>query len=192
MGEAQPPPVRVKSGAMTGFWDSGENMTPAERRQARTAEARRRVQSGVNTSPPPARAKPTKAVKAAGTRTVRTTKSAAVDPLAVSGAQFAVWRSVQHFCSTDSVPDARGTDLDLLVAWSDSIQPFRLRQRIVARLDSEGAWVPVCYAKDGSREAITQAQADRYRDARLGETTLSGGALKSLKDTDHPEVTAQF
>lgn len=180
---------------MTGFWDSGENITPSERRQQRMAEARRRVESGENTSPPPTRAKPAKAAKVAktaGTRATRTAKSATVDPLSFSGAQFAVWRSVQHFCSTDSIPDARGTNLDLLVAWSDSIQPFRLRQRIVARLDSEGAWLPVCYAKDGAREAITQAQADRYREARLGETTLSGGALKPLKETDHPEVTEAF
>lgn len=182
---------------MTGFWDSGENITPSERRQQRMEEARRRVESGENTSPPPTRAKPAKAAaktaaKSAGTRATRTSKSATVDPLSFSGAQFAVWRSVQHFCSTDSIPDAKGTNLDLLVAWSDSIQPFRLRQRIVARLDSQGAWLPVCYAKDGAREAITQAQADRYREARLGETTLSGGAMKPLKETDHPEVTQAF
>ncbi|MDV8001807.1 hypothetical protein [Rhodococcus sp. IEGM 1408] len=181
---------------MTGFWDSGENITPSERRQQRMEEARRRVESGENTSPPPTRAKPAKATKTAGktagSRATRTSKSATVDPLSFSGAQFAVWRSVQHFCSTDSIPDAKGKNLDLLVAWSDSIQPFRLRQRIVARLDSQGAWLPVCYAKDGAREAITQAQADRYREARLGETTLSGGALKPLKETDHPEVTEAF
>lgn len=168
---------------MTGFWDSGENMTAAERRQQRMAEARRRVDTGENSPPPPPPAKPTRA------RTVRTPKAATVDPLAVVGAQFAVWRSVQHFCTTDSAPDARGADLDLLVAWSDSIQPFRLRQRIVARLDNEGAWLPVSYAKDGARETITQAQAERYREVRLGESTLTGGAQKPLKETDHPEST---
>lgn len=168
---------------MTGFWDSGENMTAAERRQQRMAEARRRVETGEHSPPPPSPAKPTRA------RTVRTPKAATVDPLAVAGAQFAVWRSVQHFCITDSTPDARGANLDLLVAWSDSIQPFRLRQRIVARLDGEGAWLPVCYAKDGARETITQAQAERYREVRLGESTLTGGAQKPLKETDHPEST---
>ncbi|TCW19879.1 hypothetical protein [Dietzia cinnamea] len=170
---------------MTGFWDSGEKSTAAERRLQRMEEARRRVEAGENTSPPP----PPAPAKASRTRSARAPKAATVDPLSVSGAQFAVWRSVQHFCITDSPPDARGGNLDLLVAWSDSIQPFRLRQRIVARLDDEGAWLPVCYAKDGSRESITQAQAERYREARLGETTLSGGAQKPLKDTDHPDET---
>lgn len=172
---------------MTGFWDSGEKSTPAERRQQRMEEARRRVESGENTSPPPP-----PAPKPARTRSARSPKAATVDPMSVSGAQYAVWRSVQHFCASDSIPDARGADLDLLVAWSDSIQPFRLRQRIVARLDSEGAWLPVCYAKDGAREVITQAQADRYREVRLGDSTLSGGAQKPLKETDHPETTAAF
>ena len=102
-------PVRVGSIIMTGFWDSGENMTAAERRQQRMAEARRRVETGENAPPPPPPAKPTRA------RTVRTPKAAAVDPRAVTGAQFAVWRSVQHFCTTDSTPDARSDDLDLLV-----------------------------------------------------------------------------
>lgn len=171
---------------MTGFWDASEKNTVAERRQQRMTEARRRVESGENTSPPSSPPAPTKPAR---TRAARAPKAATVDPLSVSGAQFAVWRSVQHFCSTDSLPDARGTNLDLLIAWSDSIQPFRLRQRIVARMDSEGAWLPVCYAKDGAREAITQAQADRYREVRLGESTLSGGAQKPLKETDHPEVT---
>ncbi len=170
---------------MTGFWDSGEKSTAAERRLQRMEEARRRVEAGENTSPPP----PAAPAKASRTRSARSPKAATVDPLSVSGAQFAVWRSVQHFCITDSTPDARGGNLDLLVAWSDSIQPFRLRQRIVARLDDEGAWLPVCYAKDGSREPITQAQAERYREARLGEATLSGGAQKPLKDTDHPDET---
>lgn len=168
---------------MTGFWDSGENMTAAERRQQRMAEARRRVETGENSTPPPPPARPTRV------RTVRTPKVATVDPTSVTGAHFAVWRSVQHFCITDSTPDASGGNLDLLVAWSDSIQPFRLRQRIVARMDSKGAWLPVCYAKDGAREAITQAQAERYREVRLGESTLTGGAQKPLKDTDHPEST---
>lgn len=170
---------------MTGFWDSGEKCTAAERRLQRMEEARRRVEAGENTSSPP----PPAPAKASRTRSARAPKAATVDPLSVSGTQFAVWRSVQHFCITDSTPDARGGDLDLLVAWSDSIQPFRLRQRIVARLDDEGAWLPVCYAKDGSREPITQAQAERYREARLGETTMSGGAQKPLKDTDHPDET---
>ena len=169
---------------MTGFWDSGEMKTAAERRQMRMAEARRRVESGENTSPPP----PPPPAAPARTRSTRTPRAATVDPTSVAGAQFAVWRSVQHFCTTDSLPDAQGTDLDSVVAWSDSIQPFRLRQRIVARLDTEGAWLPVCYAKDGAREAITQAQAERYREVRLGESTLSGGAQKPLKETDHPDV----
>lgn len=171
---------------MTGFWDSGEKSTASERRLQRMEEARRRVEAGENTSPPPP---PAPARSTRPTRSARAAKAPTVDPLAVTGAQFAVWRSVQHFCSTDSTPDARGANLDLLVAWSDSIQPFRLRQRIVARLDNEGAWLPVCYAKDGAREPITQAQAERYREARIGETTLSGGAQKPLKDTDHPDET---
>lgn len=174
---------------MTGFWDSGENSTPAERRQQRMAEARRRVESGENTSPPPPPPAPAKVTRS---RATRTPKAATVDPRSVAGTQFAVWRSVQHFCTTDSLPDARGSDLDLLVAWSDSLQPFRLRQRIVARLDPQGVWLPVCYAKDGGREPITQAQAERYREVRLGESTLSGGAQRPLKDTDHPEVTTTF
>ncbi|MDX2357336.1 hypothetical protein [Dietzia sp. PP-33] len=171
---------------MTGFWDTSEKSTPAERRQQRMAEARRRVESGENTSPPPPRPAP------ARTARVRTARAVTVDPKSMTGSQFAVWRSVQHFCATDSLPDARGGNLDLLVAWSDSIQPFRLRQRIVARLDSQGAWLPVCYAKDGAREPITQAQADRYREVRLGESTLSGGAQKPLRETDHPEATASL
>ncbi|AVZ39192.1 hypothetical protein CT688_06635 [Dietzia sp. JS16-p6b] len=181
--------TRVKFVVMTGFWDTSEKSTPAERRQQRMAEARRRVESGENTSPPPPRPAPGPPTRS---RSARSSRPATVDPLSVTGAQFAVWRSVQHFCATDSLPDARGTDLDLLVAWSDSIQPFRLRQRIVARLDSQGAWVPVCYAKDGARETITQAQADRYREARLGESTLSGGAQKPLRETDHPESTTSL
>lgn len=174
---------------MTGFWDSGDKTTTAERRQQRMAEARRRVESGEH-SPPPAPPQPP--AKPARTRSTRSPKAATVDPQAVPGAQFAVWRSVQHFCTTDSLPDARGANLDLLVAWSDSIQPFRLRQRIVARLDDDGTWLPVSYAKDGAREPITQAQAERYRDARLAEGVLSGGAQRPLKDTDHPESTTSL
>ena len=170
---------------MTGFWDSGVTKTAAERRQQRMAEARRRVESGENTSPPPP---PPAPAAPARTRASRTPKAATVDPTSFAGA----WRSVQHFCTTDSVPDARGTDFDLLLAWSDSIQPFRLRQRIVARLDPQGAWLPVCYAKDGAREPITQAQADRYREVRLGESTLSGGAQKPLKESDHPDATTSL
>lgn len=169
---------------MTGFWDSGE-VSAAERRARRMEEARRRVESGEN-SPPPRPAPPTTPARS---RATRAPKAATVDPQAVTGATFAVWRSVQHFCSEDSLPDARGENLDLLIAWSDSIQPFRLRQRIVARLDSSGAWLPVCYAKDGAREPITQAQAERYRDARVEGAALSGGAQKPLKETDHPEST---
>lgn len=169
---------------MTGFWDSGENTTAAERRQQRMAEARRRVESGENTPPPPP-----PAPAPSRTRSTRAPRAATVDPESVAGSRFAVWRSVQHFCITDSLPDAEGANLDLLVAWSDSIQPFRLRQRIVARLDNQGAWLPVCYAKDGAREAITQAQAERYREVRLGESTLTGGAQKPLEETDHPEST---
>ena len=150
---------------MTGFWDSGE-VSAAERRERRREEARRRVESGETSPPPPA----------------------TVDPAAVADAQYALWRSVQHFCLSDSLPDATGKNLDLLVAWSDSIQPFRLRPRIVARLDA-GAWLPVCYAKDGARDPISQAQAERYRDARVEGVGLSGGAQKPLKDTDHPEST---
>ena len=168
---------------MTGYGYAGDQKSMEERRRQRMEEARRRVESGEHTPPPPPAARPSRQ------GATRTSKATTVDPLAVAGAQFAVWRSVQHFCTTDSAPDARGGNLDLLVAWSDSIQPFRLRQRIVARLDSGGAWLPVCYAKDGAREPITQAQAERYRDARLGESTLSGGAQRPLKDTDHPEST---
>lgn len=169
---------------MTGFWDSGD-VSAAERRQRRREEARRRVESGEHSPPPPP------AAPAANTRTraTRAPKAATVDPAAVSDAQYAVWRSVQHFCLSDSLPDASGKNLDLLVAWSDSIQPFRLRPRIVARLDADGSWLPVCYAKDGARDPITQAQAERYRDARVEGTGLSGGAQKPLKDTDHPECT---
>ena len=168
---------------MTGFWDSGD-VSAAERRQRRREEARRRVESGEHSPPPPPAAP-----AATRTRATRAPKVATVDPAAVSDAQYAVWRSVQHFCLSDSLPDAGGKNLDLLVAWSDSIQPFRLRPRIVARLDADGAWLPVCYAKDGAREPITQAQAERYRDARVEGTGLSGGAQKPLKDTDHPEST---
>lgn len=169
---------------MTGFWDSGE-VSAAERRQRRMEEARRRVDSGENT---PARP-PAPAATAAKARTPRTAKVATVDPLAVTGSIFAVWRSVQHFCTEGSVPDASARDLERLVAWSDSLQQFRLRQRIVARLESDGAWLPVCYAKDGASEAISQAQAERYRDARVEGAALTGGAQKPLKETDHPEAT---
>lgn len=148
-------------------------------------EARRRVESGENSPPPPpeAPAAPQKP------RASRAPRAAKVDPGAVPDAQYAVWRSVQHFCLSESLPDASAKDLDLLVAWSDSIQPFRLRPRIVARLDTDGSWLPVCYAKDGAREAITQAQAERYRAARVEGAGLSGGAQKPLKETDHPEST---
>ena len=167
---------------MTGFWDSGE-VSAAERRERRREEARRRVESGENSPPPPP-----VAPAATRPRTARAPKVATVDPAAVADAQYALWRSVQHFCLSDSLPDATGKNLDLLVAWSDSIQPFRLRPRIVARLDA-GAWLPVCYAKDGARDPISQAQAERYRDARVEGVGLSGGAQKPLKDTDHPEST---
>lgn len=168
---------------MTGFWDSGD-VSAAERRQRRMEEARRRVESGENSPPPPAAP-----AAPARTRATRAPKAVTVDPAAVADAQYAVWRSVQHFCLSESLPDAGGKNLDLLVAWSDSIQPFRLRPRIVARLDADGTWLPVCYAKDGSREPITQAQAERYRDARVEGAALSGGAQKPLKDTDHPDTT---
>lgn len=174
---------------MTGFGDAAERKAAEERRRMRRAEARRRVEAGENTSPPPPATAPSKPAR---TRTGRGARPAAVDPLAAPGAHFAVWRSVQHFCTSDSRPDAEGTDLDVIVGWSNLLQPFRLRQRIVARLDAEGAWLPVCYAKDGRREPITQAQADRYRDARLGETVLSGGAQAPLKDSDHPESTEKL
>lgn len=170
---------------MTGFGDAEEKRSAEQRRKQRMAEARRRVEEGENT-PPPA---PTAPAQPTRSRTPRAAKAPTVDPSSSPGAMFAVWRSVQHFCATDSLPDARAGNLDLLVAWSDSLQAFRLRPRVVARLDSEGAWTPVCYAKDGRREPITQAQADRYREARLGESTLSGGAQRPLKETDHPEVT---
>lgn len=172
---------------MTGYWDSGD-VSAAERRQRRMEEARRRVESGENTPPPPPAA-PAPSTRPTRTRSARAPKAAAVDPTAVPDSQYAVWRSVQHFCLTDSLPDASGKNLDLLVAWSDSIQQFRLRPRIVARLDANGAWLPVCYAKDGSRDPISQAQADRYRDARVEGAALSGGAQKPLKETDHPEST---
>ena len=149
------------------------------------AEARRRVEAGENTSPPPP---PPPAPSRKAPRAPRAPKAVAVDPTAPGG-HFAVWRSVQHFCTTDSRPDAEASDLDTIVVWSHMLQAFRLRPRIVARLDAEGAWLPVCYAKDGKREPITQAQADKYRDARLGETVLSGGAQAPLKDSDHPEDT---
>lgn len=152
------------------------------------AEARRRVEAGENTAPPP----PPAPAKAARTRAPRTAKPATVDPVSTSGTTVAVWRSVQHFCTTDSLPDAMSTNLDRIVSWSESLQPFRLRPRVVARLDGEGTWLPVCYAKDGKREPITQAQADRYREARLGESTMSGGAQRPLKETDHPEATASL
>lgn len=150
------------------------------------AEARRRVEAGENTSPPPP---PPSAPSRKAPRSPRAPKAVAVDPTAAPGGHFAVWRSVQHFCTTDSRPDAEASDLDTIVGWSHMLQAFRLRPRIVARLDAEGAWLPVCYAKDGKREPITQAQADKYRDARLGETVLSGGAQAPLKDSDHPEDT---
>ena len=169
---------------MTGFWDT-RDVSAAERRQRRMQEARRRVESGENSPPPPpeAPAAPQKP------RASRAPRAAKVDPGAVPDAQYAVWRSVQHFCLSESLPDASAKGLDLLVAWSDSIQPFRLRPRIVARLDTDGSWLPVCYAKDGARESITQAQAERYRAARVEGAGLSGGAQKPLKKTDHPEST---
>lgn len=169
---------------MTGFWDT-RDVSAAERRQRRMQEARRRVESGENSPPPPpeAPAAPQKP------RASRAPRAAKVDPGAVPDAQYAVWRSVQHFCLSESLPDASAKDLDLLVAWSDSIQPFRLRPRIVARLDTDGSWLPVCYAKDGARDPITQAQAERYRAARVEGAGLSGGAQKPLKETDHPEST---
>lgn len=169
---------------MTGFWDT-RDVSAAERRQRRMQEARRRVESGENSPPPPpeAPAAPQKP------RASRAPRAAKVDPGAVPDAQYAVWRSVQHFCLSESLPDASAKDLDLLVAWSDSIQPFRLRPRIVARLDTDGSWLPVCYAKDGARDSITQAQAERYRAARVEGAGLSGGAQKPLKETDHPEST---
>lgn len=151
----------------------------------RRAEARRRVEAGENTAPPP----PPTPAKPSRSRSPRSAKPVTVDPAAGSGSTFAVWRSVQHYCTSDSLPDAMSTNLDRIVAWSDSLQPFRLRPRVVARLDGEGTWLPVCYAKDGRQEPITQAQADRYREARLGESTLSGGAQRPLSETDHPEVT---
>ena len=178
----------VTSSPMTGMWDS-HGGSAAERRQRRIEEARRRVEAGENTPPPPPKAPAASRSATTRTRTTRTAGAAAVDPAAVADAQFAVWRSVQHFCQSDSLPDASGKNLDLLVAWSDSIQQFRLRQRIVARLGADGSWLPVCYAKDGSRDAITQAQAERYRDARVEGVALSGGAMKPLKETDHPEST---
>ena len=124
---------------MTGFWDT-RDVSAAERRQRRMEEARRRVEAGENSPPPPpeAPAAPQKP------RASRAPRAAKVDPGAVPDAQYAVWRSVQHFCLSESLPDASAKDLDLLVAWSDSIQPFRLRPRIVARLDTDGSWLPVC------------------------------------------------
>ncbi len=174
---------------MTGFGDASDRKAAEERRRDRAAEARRRVEAGENTSPPPV---PAKLKKAAAPRASRSPKPASVDPMAGGGSHFAVWRSVQHFCTSDSRPDAEASNLDTIVGWSNLLQSFRLRPRVVARLDSEGAWLPVSYAKDGKREPITQAQADRYRDARLGETTLSGGAQTSLKDTDHPDETVRL
>ena len=174
---------------MTGIGDASERRDAAQRRRARMAEARRRVEAGENSPPPPS---PPPAAAPARSRSPRTPRAAAVDPLSAPGSRFAVWRSVQHFCTTDSRPDAESGDLDALVSWSTLLQPFRLRQRIVARLDRDGAWLPVCYAKDGRRESITQAQADKYRDARLGETVLSGGAQRPLVDSDHPETTERL
>lgn len=152
------------------------------------AEARRRVEAGENTPPPPppAPSKPTRS------RTARAPRATTVDPASTPGAAFGVWRSVQHFCTTDSVPDALSGDLDRIVAWSDTLQPFRLRPRIVARLDTEGAWRPVCYAKDGKREPITEAQSEKYREARLGDSVLSGGAQRPLSDADHPEASVSL
>lgn len=153
-------------------------------------EARRRVEAG-EISPPRPSAAPSGST-ATKTRTARSTgsaKASTVDPTAVAGTTFAVWRSVQHFCSADSLPDASGKNLDLLVAWSDALQAFRLRQRIVARLEADGSWLPVCYAKDGAREPITQAQAERYRNARIEGAALTGGAQRPLKETDHPTET---
>lgn len=175
--------------SMTGFGDASEKRSAAERRQQRMAEARRRVESGENTAPPPAAPAPTPASRP---RAARSPGAGAVNPTAAPGSTYAVWRSVQHFCTTDSLPDARSGDLDLLVAWSDTLQPFRLRQRVVARLDSHGTWSPVCYAKDGRREPISQAQADKYREARLGDSTMSGGAVRPLDDSAHPEVTEEL
>ena len=152
-------------------------------------EARRRVEAGENSPPPPPAAPATARKAPRQARSPRATGAAKVDPGAVPGAQYAVWRSVQHFCLSDSLPDASARDLDHLVAWSDSIQPFRLRPRIVARLEADGSWLPVCYAKDGAREAITQAQAERYRAARVKGAGLSGGAQKPLGEADHPEST---
>lgn len=152
------------------------------------AEARRRVDAGENTSPPPPPA-PTQPARA---RAPRVAKPATVDPATGTGSTLAVWRSVQHFCTSESVPDAMSTNLDRIVTWSGTLQPFRLRPRVVARLDRDGAWLPICYAKDGKREPITLAQADRYREARLSDETLSGGAQRPLKETDHPEASTSL
>ena len=150
------------------------------------AEARRRVESGENSPPPPPPTKP------ARSGTARMTRATTVDPAATPGDAFGVWRSVQHFCTTDSVPDALSDDLDRLVDWSATLQQFRLRPRIVARLDSGGTWRPVCYAKDGRREPITEAQSEKYRDARLGDSVPSGGAQRALTDADHPEASVSL
>ena len=112
-----------------------------------------------------------------------------VDPQATPGGRYGIWRSAQHFCVAASIPDAESEDLTTLIRWADSIMVFRLRQRLVARLDSGDVWQPVCYVKDARRQDITTAQAEKYRDCRLGIAESSAGAQKPLKDTDHPTVT---
>ena len=124
--------------------------------------------------------------------TVRTPAQPKVDPGATPGGRYGIWRSSQHFCVGASVPDAESEDLDTLVRWADSIMEFRLRQRLVARLDAEDVWQPVCYVKDSQRQDITTAQAEKYRDCRLGIVEWSNDKYKPLKDSDHPAVTERL
>ena len=150
----------------------------------RLEEARRRVAEGENTARP---AEPAPAPKKKATRSPSRPAAPTVDPTS-GGGLFGVWRSAQHFCEPDSLPDAESANLAGVVAWADSIMAFRLRHRLIARLDGHGVWNPVGYVKDGRRETITQAQADHYRDRRLG-TVAGSEKAKPLTERDHPLET---
>ena len=175
---------------MTGFESSRDSESARERRLARLAEARRRVETGEVSAPPPA--EPRSAEPRGDADTSRTSgrgKNVSRDPGNLSGERFALWRSSQHFCVTDSRPDAESRSVRALLEWSPFLLAFQLRRRIVARQGADGTWTPVSYVKDGSVQPITTAQADKYRDVRLGNRSTAQEATRELDETDHSEST---
>jgi len=154
------------------------------------------VESGENTArPAPAAppASPSRARTGGGSGSGgRAPAVAKVDPASAPGRRYGVWRSSQHFCVADSIPDAESEDLAAVVAHAHSIMEFRLRHRLVARLDDEGVWHPVGYLKDGRSEEITLAQAEKYRECRLGRIQWSNDKYKPLRESDHPAVTTRL